>query len=101
MAIRIELWIDNQLVDGAEQWWDDIEASLPEGEGEASCPMLDRVDPYGDVLLEPDEMRALAVEARRFLTQAPERVRTFLEKLAELCDKGGLDERAELRFLGD
>jgi hypothetical protein len=101
MAIRIELWIDGRLVGGAEQWWDDIKALLPDDAGGAGFPLLGRVDPYGDVLFEQEEIGALAAEVRRFAPQAPESARTFLRKLAVLCDEGGLAERSELRFLGD
>ncbi len=101
MAVRIELWVDGRVVDGAEQWWDDIEAAFPTDEGEAGFPMLGRVDGYGDVLFAREELGALAAEVRRFVPRAPESVRLFLEKLIELCEEGDRGARAELRFLGD
>ncbi|MFF0264792.1 hypothetical protein [Kribbella sp. NPDC004536] len=101
MAVRIELWIEGRLVNGAEQWWDDIEASLPDVEWKARFPMLSRVDPYGVVSFERKEMDALGADVRRFLPQAPERVRPFLQRLADLCDEGRLGKVSELRFLGD
>jgi hypothetical protein len=85
LAIRIELWVEGRLVGGAVQWWDDIETSLPD-EVDAALPLLNRVDPYGDVTFESPEMSALGAEARCFSAQAPERVWPFLEKLASLCD---------------
>jgi hypothetical protein len=99
--MRIELWIDGLLVGGAEQWWDDIEASLAGAEAESDFPMLSRVDPYGDVSFEGEVLSGLAAEVRRFSPQAPERVQPFLDKLAALCDQGGQGSQAELRFLGD
>jgi hypothetical protein len=101
MAVRVELWIDGRVVDGAEPWWDDIEGAFPAGEGEAGFPMLGRVDAYGDVLFEQEGLGPLAAEVRRFLPQAPEGVRPFLRKLTELCEEGGRGTGAELRFLGD
>ena len=100
MAIGAELWVDGRLVGGAEEWWDDIEASLPEDVG-AEFPLLNRVDPNGDVTFESPEMSDLAAEARRFSAQAPDRVRPFSEELASLCDEGSQGKKAELRFLGD
>ncbi|WP_432880552.1 hypothetical protein ACQPYH_35475 [Kribbella sp. CA-245084] len=100
MTIRIELWVDGRLVDGAEEWWDYIEASVPDGE-EVGFPLLRRVDPYGDVLFERDELGALAAEVRRLLPRALEQARLSLEKLADLCDKGSLGSASELRFIGD
>ncbi|MER7249761.1 hypothetical protein [Kribbella sp. NPDC000426] len=102
MAIRIELWIDGQLVDGAEEWWDFLEASLPDdGEGTAGFPLLGRVDPFGEVLVTGKELGALSAEVRQLLPQALEQARPLLEKLADLCDKGSLGTAAELRFIGD
>ncbi|MEV6893327.1 MULTISPECIES: hypothetical protein [Kribbella] len=96
MAIRIELWVDGRLIDGVEQWWDDLAAALPVDE---DFPMLGRVDAYGDVVFARDELEVLAAEARRFVPRAPDRVRPLLLKLAELCTQGGSE--GELRFLGD
>jgi hypothetical protein len=101
MTIRIELWIDGRLVGGAEEWWDYIEASVPDGEGAVGFPLLQRVDPYGDVLFEREELGALAAEVRRLLPRALEQARPSLEKLAELCDTGSLGTASELRFIGD
>lgn len=101
MTVRIELWIDGQLVDGAEEWWDYLEASLPDSEGVASFPLLIRVDPFGDVLFEGHELGALAAEVRRLLPRALEQARPLLERLADLCDKGGQGMASQLRFLGD
>ncbi|MEV4260227.1 hypothetical protein [Kribbella sp. NPDC049584] len=100
MAIRIELWVDGRLVDGAEEWWDDIEASLDDEDG-GGFPMLRRVDPYGDVVFEKEELGALAGEVRHLIPRVPVRVGTFLEKLAGLCDEGGTGTSSRLRFLGD
>jgi hypothetical protein len=101
MAVRIELWIDGRVVDGAEQWWDDIEAALAADDRKAEFPMLGRVDAYGDVLFEREELGALAADVRRFMSHAPESVRPFLERLTELCEAGDRGTAAELRFLGD
>lgn len=101
MAITVELWIDDQLVGGAEQWWDDIEAALPDDNAEVDFPMLSRVDPYGVVVFNREAMNDLAVEIRRFSAQVPKRVLPFLDKLVSLCDAGGQAARSELRFLGD
>ena len=101
MTVRIELWVDGQLVGGAEEWWDYIEASIPDGEEAVGFPLLRRVDPYGDVLFEREELGALAVEVRRLVPQALEQARPSLEKLADLCDEGNVGTAAELRFIGD
>ena len=101
MAIRIELWVDGRLVDGAEEWWDDIEASLLDDEDSGGFPMLRRVDPYRDVVFEKEELGALAAEVRLLIPRVPVRVGAFLEKLAGLCDEGGMGTSSRLCFLGD
>jgi hypothetical protein len=90
IAISIELWVDGRLVDGAEQWWDDIERLLVEDETRSQVPDVEACGPYGDVLFDVEGLAALAAEVRQLVPQAPAGVRTFLEKLAGLCDDGGI-----------
>jgi hypothetical protein len=64
MATRIELWTDGRLVGGAEQWWDDLLASLADykdGDG------FSTLDPYGDVLFDKEELGAPATEVRQLI----------------------------------
>jgi len=101
MPLLIELWIDDRLVGGVNEWWDDVEGSLAEPGAANEFPLLSRVDPYGDAVIGRDDLPALAVEARRLSPRARERARPLLGKLASLCDEGVRAERSELRFLGD
>ncbi|MEU4192305.1 hypothetical protein AB0E69_10420 [Kribbella sp. NPDC026611] len=99
MSVRVELWIEGRLVGGAEQWWDDITATLRGMSRSSQCSR--GVDPYIDVLFEREELTDLAAEAHRFSHQAPDHLRPFLQKLAELCREGSRAATSELRFLGD
>jgi hypothetical protein len=101
MAITIELWIDGVLVDGAEQWWDGIEALMRDEQSKAECPILNKVDPYGDLVVDRGTLAELSIEADRLRAQAPRKLRGFLERLSALSDAGARATQAELRFLGD
>lgn len=102
MAIRIELWTDEGLVGGAEQWWDDVESALPERDlAEQTYPILSRIDPYGDIVIGRVDMGALAAELDELALQARPSVRAFADQLAGLCRRGLSAAAAELRFLGD
>lgn len=101
LSIRVELWINRHLVDGVEQWWDDIEAALPEENAEITYPLLSSVDPYSDLAVEGIFLEDLADEARRLSEHASKTASVFLQRLVGLCIAGAQTPDAELRFLGD
>lgn len=100
MAVRIELWTNGRIADGVDEWWDDMESWLPD-DTPSRYPLLDLVDPYGDVVLHRDELAALRTELEAFMGQAPESLRQFITKLIALCETGLVATDSELRFLGD
>ena len=70
--------------------------------GSGKAPMLERIDPYGDLILTPVEMPQLLEELARVrglaVTDAQREILTRLERLAIRC---GDDTATELRFQGD
>jgi hypothetical protein len=103
MAIRIELWTSGGLTDGAEHWWDDVEATLHALDpAHEAFPLLSRVDPYGDTTFTGTELLPLREELRRLAATTPPRAVTAIAgKLIELCDAGLGAAASELRFVGD
>lgn len=103
MAITIELWTGNGLVDGAEHWWDDVEATLCSLDPTHELyPLLSQVDPYGDATFTQSQLQALGEELRQ-LAGATSRasVVAITRELADLCARGLEDGSSELRFVGD
>jgi len=100
MAIRIELWTDGHLADGTEAWWDGMEAALT-NDTSAEYPLLDRVDPYNDVVFVHGELDGLASELRTIMVHAHEGVQALVLKLIELCLAGTTARDAQLKFFGD
>jgi hypothetical protein len=98
MALRIELWQNGALVDGVEEWWDDVESALEGADGE--YPILDSISPYGDRTIPPDRLQDLAIECSTLAQTGSERLRSLLRKLADLCGRAS-ESQAELRFSGD
>lgn len=102
MAITIELWADEQLVDGAESWWDDVERWLASTPGsEQTYPLLSQVDPYGFVTLRNEDIQSLKVELEQASLTAPAKVVEIVARLIELCQAAAAQSSAELRFVGD
>jgi hypothetical protein len=102
MAISIELWTNDGLVDGAERWWDDIEARLTDPvAAQQTYPLMCRVDPYGDAVLRQEEFVPFIEELRRFSLGAPPTVVAITDELIRLCQVGLGAPAAELRFVGD
>ncbi len=99
MAVRIELWDDGVLVDGLEQWWDDVEAALDSTEED--LPILASISPYGEVTIPHDCLLDLADECRRLQPTSQERIQTVLSKIAQLSERAVTASDAELRFEGD
>lgn len=99
MAVSIELWVDGRLTDGAEQWWDDVEIAVDASR--LDLPLLDSINPYGELRLHPPMIRDLAREIEALLPSAPEAIKPFLRKLAGLCEQGSKHNGSELRFVGD
>lgn len=103
MAITIELWTGNGLIDGAEHWWDDVEATLHSLDpAHEFYPLLSQVDPYGDATFTQSQLQALGEEIRQ-LARATSRasVVAITRELADLCAKGLEAGPSELRFVGD
>jgi len=98
MALRVELWKGGVLVDGVEEWWDDVESALSAADGD--YPVLTSVSPYGELVIAPDRLRDLASESRRLAADAG-RAGTLLQKIADLCQRALAAPDAELRFNGD
>lgn len=103
MAVRIELWTSDGLIDGAEHWWDDVEATLhsldPTHE---EFPLLSRIDPYGDATFNQAQLESLGTELRN-LAAATSRptVLELIQELIALCATGLAANASELRFVGD
>jgi hypothetical protein len=98
MALRIELWERDALIDGVEEWWDGVEAALEASEDE--YPILDSVSPYGELTVPCDRLRDLAGESSRLAESTTGRVRALLLKIADLCARATATD-FELRFNGD
>ncbi len=99
MPLRVELWEDGALVDGAEEWWDGVErAVLAEA---CHYPLLTSINPYGDLTVPPDRLQDLAGECRRLAQSSSGRLRILMLKIADLCDRASAGDNAELRFNGD
>lgn len=96
MALRIELWESGRLVDGVEQWWDDVERDLDSADGD--YPILTSVSPYGELRLATSRLPDLADECFR-LAEGGGRSRALLLMIADLCRKA--TPEGELRFDGD
>lgn len=100
MALRIELWENGSLVDGVEEWWDDVEIAVAAAGND--CPILESISPYGELSLAPALLGDLADECRRLAGQAAQpRVGELLLKIAGLCERAAESDAAELRFNGD
>ena len=99
MAVRIELWDSGVLVDGVEQWWDDVEAALDATEDD--LPILASISPYGQVTIPHNRLSDLADECRRLQPTSPERIQTVLSKIAQLSERAATAANAELRLEGD
>jgi hypothetical protein len=99
MAIRIELWLDDAVADGTEQWWDEVDEAI---DGAAvKYPLLDAIDAYGETRLQSPWLADLAKECRELQEVAPESLRPFLMRLAAFCDRGSANRTGQLRFVGD
>lgn len=99
MAVRIELSIRGTVVDGAEEWWDDVESALEASEH--VLPILESISPYGEVTVPRDRLRDLAYECRLLQPMSTPRIQSLLQKIWELCEMAFETPDAELRFDGD
>lgn len=102
MALRIELWTDAGLVDGVEQWWDDVDAWLSSTDGApASYPITASIDPYGFGAIPSADLEAFRSELAEIVKLAPVQVAAIATQLVSLCDRGLAATRPELRLVGD
>ncbi len=99
VTLRIELREHGTLVDGIEDWWDDVEGALVTAQ--ADFPILDSIGPYGDLVIASDRLQDLAGECLRLAETANGRSQVLLRKIADLCVKAIMTSDAELRFNGD
>lgn len=99
MAVCVELWEGGVLVAGVEHWWDDTEAAL--GQQEERFAPLESISPYGQVSIPHQRLLDLADECRRLGPRVGDSVKSFLFKIAELCDRAAAGADSELRFDGD
>jgi hypothetical protein len=100
MALRVELWDSDRLVDGVEEWWDDVERALAEANDD--YPVLRAVSPYGELRLARALLGELEEECHRLATgAATQRGRALLLKIGALCAQAASNDAAELRFNGD
>jgi hypothetical protein len=93
------LWQDGALVDGIDEWWDDVELALTNVDGD--YPLLDGVDPYGDLTLPRDRLDDLARECRDLAGRSQPNASALLLKLADLCDRAIARPGTFLQFNGD
>ncbi|UUW92398.1 hypothetical protein [Pimelobacter simplex] len=103
MAITIELWTGNGLIDGAEHWWDVVEATLQSLDPTHELyPLLSQVDPYGDATFTHSQLKALGEELRQLAgSTSRASIVAITRELTNLCARGLRDDSSELRFVGD
>ena len=100
MPLRIELYEAGSLVDGVEEWWDDVANAV--ATAASDYPLLTSISPYGDLDLSPGMLEALAEECRRLASETTiKRLADLLLKTADLCERAATSEAAVLRFDGD
>jgi hypothetical protein len=99
MSVRVELWLDGVIVDGVEEWWDSVEATLENDPDDYA--LLESISPYGQVRIPHERLVDLAEECRRLLGSAQGPARFLLLRIADLCERGSAAPDAELRFEGD
>lgn len=99
MAIRIELRVRGTVIDGAEEWWDDVENALEASEH--TLPILESISPYGELTVPHDRLLDLANECRLLQPMGTPRIQSLLQKVWELCEMAFVTPDAELRFEGD
>lgn len=99
MAVSVELWAQGRLVDGFEQWWDDVEAALQVSGLE--LPVLRNVDPYDEVQLPRTQLGDLIDECRQLSLTSPPNVSKILLKIAQLSDEALRHPDSALWFNGD
>jgi hypothetical protein len=100
MAVTVELLLNGRVVDGVDEWWDDMEAALHGRE--STSPLLSKVDPYGTVEFVGDELVALSSEIADLLPELRQAMaRRLAERLAKLCESAITQDGARLRFRGD
>jgi hypothetical protein len=99
VALRIELWEHGTLVDGVEEWWDDVEGALDIAQED--YPILDSISPYGELVLASGRLQDLADECLRLAQTANGRLEALLLRIASLGARATMTSDAELRFKGD
>ncbi|MCO7237612.1 hypothetical protein [Aeromicrobium sp. CnD17-E] len=102
MAINVELWRDDAIVDGLQVWWELFEMYVLADDHQAGSPLVRRIDPYGCATFARGELPALEMELQRLSTEIADNRRDALMRIRELCRIGvELSGQVELRFLGD
>jgi hypothetical protein len=100
MPIRIELYDSGSLVEGVEEWWDDIELALESSARD--YPLLESISPYGDVTMTPTSLERLVDECQRLADEASGApLKRLLLEISELGQKAIASEDGALRFNGD
>src|SRR5207248_7721872 len=100
MAMRIEVYEDGSLVDGVEEWWDDVETAL--ASADRDYPILASISPYGDLTLAPSLSAQLAEECHGLAKATTNtKVSELLVKIAALAARAAASGLASLRFNGD
>lgn len=98
MTIAIELTRDGRVIDGYETWWDEVESVL--GQSSLDLPVLRRIDPYGDVRIQGDDLARMARELEALIpTSVP---REVIDRITALCVEAQRDiGNSYLLFRGD
>jgi len=84
----------------AGETYDSIRTALPEVEFK-DFPLSAGIDRYGKTMFNSTQMRWLAEEFERMLSDAPKEREKLLQRLIEFCNEGAILSECELWITGD
>jgi hypothetical protein len=99
MALRVLLYLHGEVVDGVEQWWDDVDLLLTSRSGDFR--VLETISPYGRSQPPRHLLPDLAAECRRLGADAKGSTAALLLRISELAERAVSTDGAELVFDGD
>lgn len=97
MALVIELVSAGKVIDGYETGWNKVDLAIERSS--LSFPVLERVDPYGIVRIDGEDLGRMAEELGALPAPAP---RKLVDRLTDLCLRAQREgDDAYLLFSGD